>query len=121
MSYIIETNGYVHPHEIDGRISELIKEIAVVVTYSEEIQEARKELAALRAFKDEVIGRVGDWTSAIIVPAADFEDHARDYAEDHVEGLDLIDGYVNWAGFANNLIDDYAAIETADGDRYLAR
>jgi len=119
MSYIIETNGYVYPNEIDGRIGELITEIGTGTPGGEDTHE-QVELAELRAFKDEVTGRVGQWSTAVIVPAASFKDHARDYAEDHVEGIELIDTFVNWSAFADHLISDYAKIEFED-ELYLAR
>lgn len=120
MSYIIESKGYVYPHEIDARIAELAEEIPVA-SLDEWRGELAGELAELRAFKEAVIGRVGDWQRATIVPVADFEDHARDYAEDHVEGLDLVSAFVNWEAFARYLISDYAKVVTPDGDLYLVR
>jgi hypothetical protein len=120
MSYIIETNGYVDPHEIDERIGELITEIGTGTPGNEDTHE-QVELAELRAFKSEVVGRVGDWATATIVAEADFEDHARDYISEQIgDSIELVDTHVDWAAVADALKMDYARIEFED-ETYLAR
>lgn len=110
----IRTGDYMSQidHEIVGssltaRIEELRKAPLGLDDEAYELTEDEEdELAALRAFRDEVEQVTGNhFDEATIVPAEEFTEHARDWAHG-IADLELVDTFVDWEKFADSLKND---------------
>jgi hypothetical protein len=92
------------PADISDRIETLRKAPLGLPDEAYDLDENEEaELSALVAFRDRVEQVTGNhFDEATIVPADEFEAHARDWAHG-IGDFEFLDRYVNWAEFAEDL------------------
>src|SRR5215207_10832844 len=117
-NYTSHTEHVILPRDIDKLIESLRKAAVGLPDEAYELTEDEEvELAALTAFRDEVVRVTGKlFDEATIVPEDEFEDYARDWASE-IENIELVDAYVDWKRFADALKNnDYAYSRLCQGD-----
>lgn len=114
-------DNIINGSDITARIAEL----EAYDPYEELSEWAADELTALRELYDDLCGIFGADAISVnnptLVRESHFVDYARNFAEEIVGGeLDILDGFIDWEGFASSLQGDYASVEF-DGVTYYVR
>lgn len=79
----------------------------------------RERLSSLTTLRDEFDSR--DWRDGVtLIPESDFEDYARETAEDIGDIPDYLAAYIDWERFADAVRMDYSVVEF-DGETYYYR
>ena len=102
--YVSHDQHEIFAADLNARIDELKKTIREAQQEGDEpFDEDVEEADALIDFRDRVQAETGNhFDEATIVPEAQFEEHARDWAHG-IGDFEFLDTYVDWEKFADDL------------------
>ena len=116
--------------DVQTRIEELESEIEDAEDHEEsgaefdadDVEENKKELATLEAFKDEAVNATSEWDfGATLISAGYFETYARQFAEEigsHDTSASWPMNCIDWAQAAAQLQQDYSSVDF-DGQEFF--
>lgn len=118
---ITNTDDYINVSEIGPRIAVLNTRAADTGLEEWEREQAAEEAAGLVALLDEIRGMFRSGHEPALIRASHFGEYAREYAADIIgDELGILDGFIDWDGFADSLKMDYAELDFG-GVTYWAR
>jgi hypothetical protein len=119
--YVSHDQHEIFAGDINDRIEQLRKTTREARQDGDEpFDEDVAELDALVEFRDQVQVETGNhFDEATIVPADQFEEHARDFAHG-IADIEFLDTYVDWPKFGDDLKSDrYIELELGDSTVYV--